>query len=71
MNQRLDTRIYQISDINMIIKVFLPKGVKVNVTIANIKLRSQLSTKKTINFTKKIAFLYDIRFLPISFKTIR
>ena len=38
------------------LKSLLPDDVKVKVTIAVIRLRSTLSTNKTIKFTKKSVF---------------
>ena len=35
---------------------FFPKKVKINITIDDVRLKSNLSTNKTIRFTKKIFF---------------
>ena len=51
--------IYEISDINSILKSSLPDEVKVNVTIDDIRLKSNLTTNKTIRFTKR-SFFYTI-----------
>ena len=51
--------IYQVTDINFILKSFLPKEVKVNITIDDVRLKTNLSTNKTIRFTKK-SFFYVI-----------
>ena len=45
--------IYEITDINSILKSLLPNEVEVNVTIDDIRLGSNLKTNKTIRFTKK------------------
>ena len=45
--------IYEISDINMILKSSIPNDVKVNISIHDIRLKSNLTTNKTIRFTKK------------------
>ena len=44
------------------LKSLLPKGVKANITIDNIRLKSNLTTDKTIMFTKKSFFYKNIRF---------
>ena len=51
--------IYEVTDINMMLKSLLPKEVKVNNTIDDIRLKSNLTTNKTIRFTKK-SFFYVI-----------
>ena len=47
---------YEIFDINFMLKSLLPEGVKVNITIDDVRLKSNLITKKTIKFTKKSFF---------------
>ena len=51
--------IYEVTDINMMLKSLLPKEVKVIITIDDIRLKSNLTTNKTIRFTKK-SFFYVI-----------
>ena len=51
---------YEISDINLMLKSLLPKEVKVNITIDDIRLKSNSTTNETIKFTKKIFFFYII-----------
>ena len=48
--------INEISDNNLVLKSLLPNMVRVNITIDDKRLRSNLTTKKTINFTKKSFF---------------
>ena len=50
---------YEVFDINLMLKSSLPDEVKVNITIDDIRLRSNLTTNKTISFTKK-SFLYTL-----------
>ena len=51
--------ISEISDSNLILKSSRPKGVKVKNTIDDIRLKSNLTTYKTIKFTNK-SFFYTI-----------
>ena len=53
--------VYEIIDINFMLKSSLPKDVKVNITIDGVSLISILTTNKTIRFTKKF-FIYITRF---------
>ena len=53
---------YEIIDINFMLKSLLPKEVKVNITIDDVRLKSNLTTNKTIRFTKKTFFLCNFRF---------
>ena len=48
--------LYNVSDINSVIKSIHPDKVKVNFTIDEIKLKSNLATKKAIKFAKKSFF---------------
>ena len=48
--------IYEISDLTSRLKFLLPDDVKVNITIDDTRLRSNLTTNKTIKLTKKISF---------------
>ena len=50
----LPPAVYEISDINLMLKCLLPGKVKVNVTIDEIRLKSKLNHNKTIRFTKKL-----------------
>ena len=50
---------YEIFDINFMIKILPPKEVKVNITIDGFRLKSNLTTNKTIKVTKKY-FFYEI-----------
>ena len=59
--------IYETSDIILMLKSLLPDEVKLNYAIDDIRLKSNLTTNKTIKFTKKIFFLYYSRFYTISF----
>ena len=45
--------IYEITDVNLMLKSLLPNDVKVEITIDDIRLRSNLGKNKTIRFTKK------------------
>ena len=47
---------YEISDINLMLKSLLPDQLKVNITIDNIRLKSNLTNIKTIRFTRKSFF---------------
>ena len=51
--------VYEISDIKLMLKSILPKQVKVKITIDDIRLKSNLTTNKTIRFTKR-SFLYTL-----------
>ena len=51
--------IYEISDLNLMLKSLLPNEVKTNITIDDIRLRSNLTTNKIIKFGKK-SFSYTI-----------
>ena len=51
--------IYEITDINLMIKSLFPSKVKVKVTIDGIRLGQNLTTNKTIRYTKK-SFLYTL-----------
>ena len=48
--------LYEVSDINLMLKSLLPDKVKVDITIDDIRLRSNLTTNKTIRFTEKSFF---------------
>ena len=61
---------YEVSDINLMLKSLLPKNVKINITSDDIRLKSNLTTNKTIRFTEK-SFSYYIRFYGITLGSIR
>ena len=61
--------IYEISDINLLIKFLLLDEVKVKKKVDDIRLRSDLTTNKTVRFTKKVFFLYNFRLHSIPFWT--
>ena len=53
----LDPGIYEVVDLNNTLKYILPDNVKVNVTIDDIKLKSNLKTSQTLIFTEKSTFI--------------
>ena len=55
----LNPGIYEIVDLNNTLKYILPDNVKVDVTIDDIRLKSNLKTNQTLLFTKK-SFFYTI-----------
>ena len=55
--------IYEIVDNNSIVKSLLPDEVKVNITIDDTRLKSNLTTNKTIRFTKKSFFFTILGFI--------
>ena len=55
----LDPGIHEVVDLNNTLKDILPKKVKVNITIDDIRLESNLKTKQTLIFTEK-SFFYTI-----------
>ena len=55
----LDPGIYEIVDLNNTLNHILPDNVKKNVTIDDIRLKSNLKTKQTLLFTEK-SFFYTI-----------
>ena len=55
----LNPGIYEIVDLNNILKYILPHNVKVSVTIDDIRLKSNLKTNQTLIFTEK-SFFYTI-----------
>ena len=55
-------RIYKISDNELMIKASLPNKLKVKITIDKTRLRSNLTTNKSIKFTKKSLFFTILRF---------
>ena len=55
----LTTSIYEIVDLNNILKHILPDNVKVSITIDDIRLKSNLKINQTLIFTEK-SFFYTI-----------
>ena len=59
---------YENRDINLTLKPLLPEDVKVNITIDDIRITSNLITKKTFRFTKKTFFF---KFYGVTLGSIR
>ena len=55
----IDPGIYETVDLNNTLKYILPDNVKINTTIDDIRLKSNLKTNQTLLFTKK-SFFYTI-----------
>ena len=55
----LNPAIYEVVDLNNSLKYILPDTVKVNITIDDIRLKSNLKTNQTLIFTNK-SFFYTI-----------
>ena len=55
----LDPGIYEVVDLNNTLNHILPDNVKVNITIDDVKLKSNLNTNQTLLFTEK-SFFYTI-----------
>ena len=55
----LDPGIYEVVDLNNTLKYILPNNVKVNITIDDIRLKSNLKTNQTLIFTER-SFFYTI-----------
>ena len=53
----LNPGIYEVIDLNNILKYILPDNVKVNVTIDDIRLKVNLKTNQTLIFTEKSFFI--------------
>ena len=49
-------RLYEITDINLMLKSVLPDETKLKITFVDIRLRSNLTTNKTLQFTSKSLF---------------
>ena len=49
----LNPSIYEVTDLNNTLKYILPDNVKVNVTIDDVRLKSNLKTNQTLFFTEK------------------
>ena len=71
IGQTIPTGIYENSDINMMIKSLLPNKVRAFFTINDIRLRSNITTNKTISFIKKSSFYTILGIFSISFGTFR
>ena len=56
-------RINEIHDNTLIIKSLLPNKVKITITIADIRLKSHLTTDKTIRFTENSFFYTFLGFI--------
>ena len=52
----LNPGIYEVVDLNITLKYILPDNVKVNITIDDIRLKSNLKTNQTLIFTEKSFF---------------
>ena len=52
--------VYEIADINSMMKSLLPNKVKAKITIDDFRLKSNPTTDKTIRFTKNSSFLNGI-----------
>ena len=59
MGYSIEPNIYNVVDLNKTLKNILPNNVKVDITIDDIKLKSNLNTNQTLLFTKK-SFFYTI-----------
>ena len=55
----IDLGIYEIVDLNNTLKYILPDNVEVNITMDDIRLKSNLKTNQTLIFTEK-SFFYII-----------
>ena len=55
----LNPGIYEVVDLNNPLKHILPDNVKVNITIDDVRLKSNLKTNQTLFFTEK-SFFYTI-----------
>ena len=53
---------YEISDINSMVRSLLPNELKVNITIDDVRQKSNLTTNKTIRFTRKSFFYTNFGF---------
>ena len=52
----LNPGIYEVFDLNDSLKYILPDNVKINVTIDDVRLKSNLKTNQTLIFTEKSFF---------------
>ena len=53
----LNPGFYELVDLNNTLKYFLPKDVKVSVTIDDVRLKSNLKNNQTLIFTEKSFFI--------------
>ena len=53
----LNPGIYEVIDLNNTLKYILPDNVKVNITIDDIRLKSNLKINQTLIFTKNLSFI--------------
>ena len=54
--------IYEVSHNSLMLKSLLPNKTKVNITIDDIRPKTNITTNKTIRVTERIFFLCNIRF---------
>ena len=68
----LEPGIYEFSDNKLLIESLLPSDMKVNINIDDIRLRSNMTTIKTVRFSKKSPFTqyYDLLNLIQEFQVI-
>ena len=59
---------YEIIDINFTLKSLLPKELKVNNTIDDVRLRSNLTTIEQLGLLKNLFFLCNFKFYSIPFR---
>ena len=57
----------EIININYMLKHLLPKEVKVDITIDDVRVKSNLKINQTLIFTKKSSFKYNFRFYSITY----
>ena len=62
--------LFEISDINLMLKSLFLDELKVDNKIDDIRVRSNLCTSKTIKFRKKIFFGYKFRFQSIKLRSL-
>ena len=55
--------LFEIIDINLMLESLLSKEVKVNNTIDDVRLKPNLTTKKTLKFTRKSSFYTILGFI--------
>ena len=57
----LNPGVYEVVDLNSDLKYNLPDNVKINVTVDDVRLKSNLKINQTLIFTEK-SFLYNFTF---------
>ena len=67
----LNPGIYEVEDLNNTLKHILSDDVKVNITIDDIRLKSNLIINQTLIFNRKIFLLYNLRFYTITILSTR